>query len=292
MLSTLKNDRLTVTVSSCGAELQSIVSADGVSYLWDGHAPYWNRRSPVLFPIIGALRNNAATSAQGDIRLAKHGFCRSAPFEVVSESETSVTYRYTDNEETRNAYPYAFEFCVTHTLCDDTLKTTYTVTNTGEHTLPFCVGGHPAFNVPLTEGEAFTDYAVEFEQEETADCPLIDMNTCLIADATYNRLLTNEKSFRLNHVLFRGDALVFENLKSKRVKLVSLKSGRGVEMDIGNFPVFAVWTMVDDQPFVCFEPWHGGATRDSEDDVFEHKNHMVKALPGSTHEFSFSVRMF
>ncbi len=292
MLTTLKNEFLTVTVSSCGAELQSIDSADGIRYLWDGHAPYWNRRSPVLFPIIGALRNNVATSEQGEIHLAKHGFCRSAPFETESESETSVTYLYTDTEETRKQYPYAFAFRVTHTLEGNTVKTTYSVTNTGECKMPFCVGGHPAFNVPLVAGEAYTDYVVEFEQEETADCPLIDMQTCLIADATYNRLLTNEKSFRLNHVLFRGDALVFEDLRSKRVKLYSSKSGRGVEMDIGDFPVFAVWTMVDDQPFVCFEPWQGGATRDSEDDVFEHKNHVVIAEPGETHEFTFAVRMF
>ncbi|MBQ4616823.1 MAG: aldose 1-epimerase family protein [Clostridia bacterium] len=292
MLTTLKNEKLTVVVSSVGAEPQSIVSADGLNYLWDGHAPYWNRRSPVLFPIIGALRNNAATSAHGDIRLPKHGFCRSAPFETVSESETSVTHRYTDNEETFAKYPYHFEFSVTHNLKDDVLETIYTVKNTGDYDMPFCVGGHPAFNVPLVEGEAYTDYAVEFSENETTDCPLIDMNTCLIADATYNRLLTDEKSFRLNHVLFRGDALVFETLKSKSVKLVSQKSGRGVEMDISGFPVFAVWTMVDDQPFVCFEPWQGGATRDSEDDVFEHKNHCVIAAPGEVKEFRFTVRMF
>lgn len=292
MLTTLKNDKLTVTVESCGAELQSIVSVDGISYLWDGHAPYWNRRSPVLFPIIGALRNNFATSAQGDIRLPKHGFCRSAAFETIEVTDISVTYRYTDNADTLAVYPYPFEFCVTHELVDDAVKTTYTVKNTGEHDLPFCVGGHPAFHVPLITGEAYTDYVVEFEKPETADCPLIDMNTCLIADATYNRLLTNEKSFRLNHVLFRGDALVFENLESQSVKLYSQKSGHGIEMDISEFPVFAVWTMVDDQPFVCFEPWQGGATRDSEDDVFEHKNHVVIAAPGEVKSFSFSVRVF
>lgn len=292
MLTTLKNDKLTVTAESCGAELQSIVSAEGIHYLWDGRAPYWNRHSPTLFPIIGALRGNFATSAQGDIRMPKHGFCRSAAFETVETTDTSVTYRYTDNEETWAMYPYHFEFLVTHAIDGDTVKTTYTVTNTGTCDLPFCVGGHPAFPVPLVEGEAYTDYIVEFEKKETADCPLIDMNTCLIADATYNRLLTEEKSFRLNHVLFRGDALIFENLVSKSVKLYSAKSGRGIEMDISEFPVFAVWTMVDDQPFVCFEPWQGGATRDSEDDVFEHKNHIVIAAPGETKSFSYSVRVF
>ena len=292
MMTTLKNEFLTVTTCDTGAEMHSIVSADGLSYMWDGHAPYWNKHSPTLFPCIGALRKNVATSAAGDIHLPKHGFCRTAPFETVETTDIAVTYRYTDNEETFAQYPYQFEFLVKHALEGDTVRTTYTVKNTGDYAMPYCVGGHPAFHVPLVEGEAYTDYVVEFEQNETADCPLIDMNTCLIADATYNRLLTDEKSFRLNHVLFRGDALVFENLKSKSVKLVSTKSGRGIEMDISEFPVFAIWTMVDDQPFVCFEPWQGGATRDSEDDVFEHKNHVVIAQPGETRSFSYSVRVF
>ncbi len=292
MITTLKNDQLTITASSCGAELQSITGADGMEYLWDGHAPYWNRRSPTLFPIIGALRDNFATSEQGDIHLPKHGFCRSAPFVKVEETATSVTYRYTDTPETLEMYPYHFSFEVTHAIDGDTVKTTYAVTNTGDCTLPFCVGGHPAFHVPLVAGEAYTDYVVEFEVNETADCPAIDLNSCLVDDGNLNRLLTNEKSFRLNHVLFRGDALVFDNLKSKRVKLYSMRSGRGVEMDISEFPTFAVWSMADDQPFVCFEPWHGGATRTSEDDVFEHKNGCVLAAPGETYRFTYSVRVF
>ncbi len=291
MLTTLKNEQLTVTVSSKGAELQSIY-ANGIDYLWDGHAPYWNRRSPTLFPCIGALRNNFATSAAGDIKLPKHGFSRDAAFEIVDETTTSVTYCYTDNADTFAMYPYHFAFYVTHAIEGDTVKTTYTVKNTGDYAMPFCVGGHPAFHVPLVEGEAYTDYIVEFEKPETADCPLIDMNTCLIADETTNRLLTNEKSFRLNHVLFRGDALVFENLVSKTVKLYSEKCGHGIEMDVSGFPTFAVWTMVDDQPFVCFEPWQGGATRNSEDDVFEHKNNVVIANPDEEYSFTYSVRVF
>ncbi len=292
MITTLKNEQLTVTASSCGAEMQSIVASNGISYLWDGHAPYWNRRSPTLFPIIGALRDNFATSEQGDIHLPKHGFCRSAPFEMVEETPTSVTYAYSDTEETRAMYPYAFRFCVTHSIDGDTVRTTYSVTNTGDAVLPFCVGGHPAFHVPLVEGEEYTDYMVAFEQMETADCPAIDLTTCLVNDSIKNRLLSDETSFRLNHILFRGDALVFDDLKSKKVKLYSLKSGHGIEMEFADFPTFAVWSMADDQPFVCFEPWHGGATRTSEDDVFEHKNGCVLAAPGETRSFTYSMRVF
>ncbi len=292
MLTTLKNDKLTVTAESCGAELQSIVSAEGISYLWDGHAPYWGRRSPTLFPTIGALRNGFAASCGGDIRLPKHGFCRSAPFETANANDTSVTYVYTDTPDTRKIYPYSFCFSVTHTLEDASVRTTYTVENTGDTEMPYCVGGHPAFHVPLIKGEQFTDYVVEFEERETADCPLVDMNTSLVDDRIRNRLLSNEKSFRLNHILFRGDALIFDQLRSNGAKLYSAVSGHGVYMNFADFDTFAVWTLVDDQPFVCFEPWQGGATRKSEDDVFEHKHGVVIAKPGESRSFSYTVTVF
>ncbi|MBQ9414610.1 MAG: aldose 1-epimerase family protein [Clostridia bacterium] len=289
---TLKNEFLTVVIDTRGAELQSVTSADGIEYLWDGHAPYWNRRSPVLFPTIGALRDGFAVSDGGDIRLPKHGFCRSAPFVLIQADETSATYEYTDTPETREAYPYAFRFCIHYALEQNRLQVTYTVANTGEKPMPFCVGGHPAFRVPLVEGEAYTDYIVEFDEPETADCPTVNLSNSLVNDLVCNRLLTEQTSFRLHHVLFRGDALIFDDLKSSGVKLYSEKSGRGVRMDFADFPIFAVWSMPDDQPFVCFEPWQGGATRESEDDVFEHKKGVVINAPGETYTASYMLTMF
>ncbi len=292
MLTTLKNDRLTVTSESKGAEMQSLVSSDGISYLWDGHAPCWGRRSPTLFPIIGSLRDGFATSSGGDIHLPKHGFCRSAPFQVLRQSSTSVTYVYTDTPETREMYPYAFRLLVTHSLDGSSVTTTYTVENTGDKPMPYCVGGHPAFHVPLVKGEQFTDYSVEFDEKETADCPKVDMSCGLIDDGLCNRLLTDEKSFRLNHVLFRSDALIFDHLTSKGAKLISSVSGRGVHISFPDFCTFAIWTMVDDQPFICFEPWQGSATRKSEDDCFEHKHGALIAQPGESRDFSYTLTVF
>ena len=51
----LKNEKLTVEISSHGAELQSIRNAEGREYLWQGDEKYWPRRSPLLFPIVCGL---------------------------------------------------------------------------------------------------------------------------------------------------------------------------------------------------------------------------------------------
>lgn len=289
---TCKNERLTFTASTLGAELQSICSAEGISYLWHGDASYWGGRAPNLFPFVGALRNGKAKSAQGEIVLPRHGFGRKAEFAVETVSPETVTYRLDATEETRKAYPYDFSFRVTHSLKENTLTTVYQVSNTGRYPLPFCVGGHPAFNVPLVPGEHYEDYRIEFPEKETIDSPQIDIASGLILDHKRNRLMTEGNSFRLNHILFRGDAIVMDGLRSRSVRLVSDRCGHGVKMDFDGMDYFAVWSPFADSPFVCLEPWTGTATQYSEDDVFEHKQGIKILAPGEEYRVSYTVTLF
>lgn len=292
MLTTLKNDRLTVSVESTGAELQAIDAAEGLSYLWNGDPAHWSGRAPTLFPIIGALREGRAQSAEGEIVLPKHGFCRRASFAVEEASQTAVTYRLTDSEETRRGYPYAFRLLVRYELLEDGVVTRYRVKNTGDKPMPFTIGGHPAFRVPLCEGENFEDYRVAFPNPETADCPQVDLSAGLILDGRRNRVLNGQTELALNHALFRGDALIFDALKSRSVRLYSVKSGRGVSLDFDGFDYLGVWSPSLDAPFVCLEPWTGMATRASEDDVFEHKLGMTMLAPDSEKEYAFTIRVY
>ncbi len=287
-----KNDQLSVTSSTVGAELQSICSADGISYLWNGDPRYWGGRAPNLFPFVGALRNGRAQSAQGEIVLPRHGFARKAEFAVETEKPDSVTYRLEPTEKIRKAYPYDFIFRVTHALKENTLTTVYRVTNPGKVDLPFCVGGHPAFHVPLVPGEQYEDYRIEFPEKETINSPQVDIEAGLIMDHKRNRLMTDGTSFRLNHILFRGDAIVMDDLRSRSVRLVSDKSGHGVQMDFEGMDYFAVWSPFADSPFVCLEPWTGTATQYSEDDVFEHKQGIRILAPGEDYQVSYTITLF
>ena len=49
----ISNSFLSVEVSSLGAEMQSLTSTGGISWLWNGDAAFWTGRSPILFPIVG-----------------------------------------------------------------------------------------------------------------------------------------------------------------------------------------------------------------------------------------------
>ena len=53
----IKNKLLSVTVNTLGAELQSI-NYEGKELLWQGDQSIWGDRSPLLFPIVGRLKND------------------------------------------------------------------------------------------------------------------------------------------------------------------------------------------------------------------------------------------
>lgn len=286
MKTTLKNEFLTVIADSYGGELQSMEGADGIQYLWHGDPAYWGGRAPTLFPIVGRLRDNKATSDGGEINLPGHGFVRRSECVCEAADDTSVTYLLTASEQTKQGYPYDFAFRIRYALQGKSIKVTYTIENTDAKPLPFCVGGHPAFNVPLTEGESFEDYTIAFSKPETADCMHVDG---LILDQHRFRFLTDCASFDLSHDLFREDALIFDDLQSRSVRLYSRKSGKGVQMDFDSLQYFAVWSPVKDSPFVCLEPWSGMGTCESEDDVFEHKRGMTILQPGDTAEFTYTM---
>ena len=290
-ITTIQNATVSASVSSLGAELQSIRSAEGVSYLWNGDPAYWSGRAPILFPFVGALRGDRAACGAGEICLPKHGLARRREWTLEEAAADRLTYRLDADDETRAGYPYDFSLRVRYTLGDHAVTTAFQIGNTGGQTMPYCIGGHPAFHVPLAEGEAFEDYFLEFEQPETADCPQVELSSGLIRTER-NRVLTEARVLPLNHALFRGDALIFDRLKSQSARLVSRKSGRGVRMDFAGMAFFAVWSPSKDSPFVALEPWTGTGTQVSEDDVFEHKQCLRRLAPGQEDTVSFTVTVF
>ena len=148
---TIKNDTCTAQVDSMGAQLLSM-RFDDREYLWQRDERWWGRTSPILFPIVGNIRGGEAMSEQGPCHMKQHGVARNYEHRVVDVAAdgTSVTFELCDSSETREQYPYAFRLNMTYALVGEaTLAQTFSVTNTGSVTLPFSVGGHPAFNIPV-----------------------------------------------------------------------------------------------------------------------------------------------
>lgn len=291
MLTKLSNSHLTLTVDSLGAQAVSLRRADGAELLWVGDPAYWGGHAPVLFPIVGALRGGRATCNGAEITLAQHGFARRSEFTVTAQTETAVTFTLRDNDETRAAYPFAFALSVTYTLHEDGFTTAFCVQNPGEQPLPFSIGGHPGFNIPLGEDADFTDYTIVFERDEQQHCPGVVLSQGLIDPAECSYTLSG-RQIPLTHTLFYHDALIFENLNSSTVQVVNQKTGHGVEMDIAQFPLLGIWSAQNDGPYVCLEPWTGCATRTDENDDFLQKKNMLTLAPGAEDRRSFTVRVF
>lgn len=281
----------TAQIDSLGAQLVSLKNERGFEYIWTGDPAYWKGHAPVLFPIVGALREGKAQIGGGWYEMGQHGFARHREFAVAEQSGSSVSLKLASDFETKKLYPFEFVFTVTYTLTDAGFTTRFAVENIGEKVLPFAVGGHPGFNLPVDEAAAFEDYTIRFAQPETQTCPGIVLGKGLIDPGTTAFRLENGQEIPLRHELFYKDALIFENLRSDRVQIVNKASGKGIEMDFSDFPMLGIWSAQNDGPYVCLEPWTGCATRTDENDEFEKKKGMTFLPAGGTAEFAFSVKI-
>lgn len=291
MIYTVKNDFFEAKIASAGAELISLKGKDGFEYLWTGDEKYWDGHAPVLFPIVGALRNGRVNIGSGSYEMRQHGFARFCEFSFVNGTETGLSLKLEADEQTKSSYPFDFVLTVSYELTEKGIKTVFAVENRGGETMPFSIGGHPGINLPVNEDARFEDYTLVFEKPEDQKCPCVDMVNVLIDWESFKYELKNESRIPLARELFSNDALIFEGLSSKKVSVVNEKTGKGVTMDISDFPMFAIWSPESGGPFVCLEPWTGCATLTRESDEFEEKKNMIFLKPEEIKKFEFSLEI-
>ena len=289
MIYEIKSGAFAAKVDSLGAQLVSLKGADGFELIWVGDEKYWQGQAPVLFPIVGALRDGRARIDGQWYEMGQHGFARRMEFQLEEQREGYLALSLCACEETRKRYPFEFKLIVSYELTGDGITTGFTVQNTGTVPLPYAVGGHPGFNLPMGEDARFEDYTIEFPEPERQECPAIDMS-CGLIDGEKKGFKLDGREIPLQHSLFYQDALVFEGLNSSTVRIVNKSSGRGVEMDFTGFPMLGIWSAKNDGPYVCLEPWTGCATLTTEGDEFTEKKGMAKLAPGREAEHSFTVR--
>lgn len=290
MIYTLQKGKYTAQVDSLGAQLISLKGPDGCEYLWYAKPEYWHEHAPVLFPIVGALREDKVKIGGKWVQMNRHGFAKRTEFALESRGEGTLSLKLVANETTKQCYPFDFALTVTYTLTEEGYTTTFTVENTGDKPLPFVVGGHPGFNIPVDEEASFEDYVIRFEKPETQHCPVIQADSCLIDTTQTAYEMKDQQEIPLRHDLFYNDALVFDGLASSTVQVVNPKTGKGVEMDFSQFPMLGIWSAKNDGPYVCLEPWTGCATLTTEGDDFESKKGMQQLPAGEAKSYGFSVK--
>lgn len=273
-----------------GAMLNSL-NKNNTEYLWQGDAKYWAGQAPVCFPITGVIPNGEMQAFGKKCTMKRHGVARINPFEVLEQHKNSVTFVQRSNENTRRDFPFDYELKIKYTINGDTVTNEYTVTNTGEDKLPFVIGGHPAFNCPLSNGEKFEDYKVVFDKNITKPCLRPDHHTGLVNVFENFDEMHGGDTLSLVHELFEEkDALIFENCEAKSATLIG-KSGKGVKIEFQDMNNLLIWSAVGNAPFVALEPWTGLASCNDEDGLFEHKRGMTVLEKDETASFKFKITM-
>lgn len=285
----LENENIKVTISAKGAELQSIKSKkDNLEYLWKGDPAFWGKFSPVLFPIVGALKNNTYCIGDQSYQLPRHGFARDLDFEVQQISEEEALFTLSHTAKTLEVYPFEFKLSLRYRLSGSAVSCTYEVNNPGTKDLLFSVGAHPAFAVPLTADTVYEDYYLEFSQDESLNIHQIEDN--LIGDQVAILQLSDRK-LNLQHELFYNDALVMKDLNSKSIQLKNIKNQHGLNFRFIDFPFFGIWS-AKDADFVCLEPWCGIADSIHHNQQLSDKEGIQSLSPGLDWKRSWEVEVF
>ena len=280
---TISNQQLTANINPKGAELNSLKSNTGTEYIWEGDAKYWGKHSPVLFPIVGTLKNNSYLYEGQVHALSRHGFARDNTFNVKEQTEDSVTFSLLSNDDTRRVYPFDFELELRYTLKGATLNLDYNVINKGDKPLPFSLGAHPAFALPGN----FESYSLHFEKDE----PLVStqLEDDLLSDKTVNIPVQNGV-LPLDYKLFENDALIFTSLQSRAVTIA--QGGTNIiKVSYPNFPHLGIWTK-ENAPFICIEPWQGYSDAPDTKGNLIQKEGIVLLEAGKTYTSGFSVVIY
>jgi galactose mutarotase-like enzyme len=283
----ISKDQLTATIHEKGAELQSL-QLNGLEYLWQGDPKYWGKRSPVLFPIVGELRDDKYIFDKKEYILPRHGFARDKVFEATQLSEAAAIFTLHSNAETMTVYPFEFIFQVQYEIRNNKLSCTYIVQNPDVKAMYFSVGGHPAFKVPLTGRYQYDDYALKFEKDSVLLRSRLKKG--LVKKDTESIPLVKKK-LPLDPSLFYDDAIVLKDLNSKKVKLFSGKDKHGLTLKFEGFPYFGIWASKN-APFICLEPWCGIADSVHHDYQLVNKEGIIQLPPYETWQRSWFVELF
>lgn len=261
MTTTIKNENLSAEIKHLGAELISLKTNLNKEYIWEGNPTFWGKHAPILFPIVGTLKNNSFHYHHKEYHLSRHGFARDMKFELTDSTENSAAFSLKFSEETLMVYPFEFEMQIIYTINQNNLSIAYKVINNGKTTMPFSIGAHPAFALP----NQFESYAIAFDKEESLDYFLLEDD--LISNKT-DKLKVINKKIPLNYELFKNDALIFKKLQSNSLTILENENPI-LRVHFEDFPSLGIWTKMK-APFICIEPWFGYSdTSESSGNLFE-----------------------
>lgn len=271
---------LKIKTVSKGAELVS-VKANGIEKMHDGEA-FWNRHSPVLFPIVGKLKNGKTIIEGKEFEMGQHGFARDMEFEQIGDN----SYVLKSNEETKLKYPYDFELYISHEVQKNKVITKYKVVNKDNRVMYFGLGGHPAYACEYSSGQ----YRLEFEDiEDKLEIYQLENGLLKKSPEKLSKYFRENRIF-LDKNTFEKDALIIKNINSSKIYLKT-ETKTILAFEFKGFPYLGVWSKPE-ASFVSIEPWLNHTDSVDASGNFEDKENILKLEPNEEFKAEYSVEFF
>ncbi len=252
---TLSNDILSIEISEKGAELSSI-EKNGRQYLWSADANFWNRHAPILFPIVGRLRDDKCRFSELECYLKQHGFARDSRFAPTGKSgELKLA-----EKPAPEVYPFDFDLSVHYELDGNQIKAVWTVVNQGDETMWFQIGAHPGFMLPQYDAnDAVHGYFRLYDSKGKIAHPSLfsDLDDGLRKPLSSPTPLPDDEIPITNEIFAKG-ALLIEESQVASAELLDKNKQPILRVDCPQAEALGLWAPFKKGcPFVCIEPWCG-----------------------------------
>lgn len=239
--------------------------------------------NPILFPF------NARTFDAGEIHfwrdpdgvrrpMPMHGLARQGDFEVVRLDERGFAAVFKPGAEARASYPFEYEFTVIYRFAPLGLSCEFVLANNDTRPIPWSAGHHFYFTVPWTEGHTRANYAIRIPATRTlrqdAAGRLVSGPVLKLEEPLNNPALID--TF---HLGLRNNTAVFGPIGAPGEIAVRVGSARVPAPEA----TFVTWTLAEDSPFYCVEPWMGPAN------AVENKIGLQWVAPGQSQSFIVDV---
>ena len=251
----IQGGQFSAAIAETGAELRSLVSlATGREHIWSGDPAWWSGTAPILFPVIGGLKDGAFSFEGRQYKLPSHGFARTSDFTVIRAEADGAELELRSSAKTREIYPFDFSLKASFSITPMGIAVRYVVENMGTGRMYFSIGSHPAFVLPFAGG-ALENYYVLFDREEALERWFFS-DGLVVADRTAE-ILENSRVITLSRTLFDQGVLIFKHPVSHRFTIKNSLNPRSITVTTDGVPYLGIWSKPNGAPFLCIEPWHG-----------------------------------
>lgn len=287
---TISNHGITAKILLKGAELTSLTK-DGIEYMWQADPDYWNRQSPVLFPIVGPLKDKEYFYKGETYSLPQHGFARDLDFEAIEVADDHIIFQQKENPKTLKMYPFRYVLQLHYHITEDGLEVGYVVKNTNSEMLYFSLGAHPAFSCPFEKGQKRSDYKLVFDKKLIAAAKSKNEEGKFYVDSTYE-VMSAPGIMDLPDGKFDDGSITFNPNPFSEVTFVHKPTNKKyLGVTFNNFPYLGIWS-AKDAPFICIEPWHGIADNADHNKELKEKEGVIALAPQGVFECSFTIEIY